>query len=137
LSPDRGALPRPEWLPESVWPFQTFGLEANRSVVAVTDVGEGPTLVFVHTGVRSFIWRDVMERLSRDYRCVCLDAPGTGQSSRLPGRAITLERSARAVTAVIETLDLQEFTLVVHDLGEPAGIAGAAQVAERVRGTQP
>ena len=82
LSPDRGALPRPEWLPESVWPFQTFGLEANRSVVAVTDVGEGPTLVFVHTGVRSFIWRDVMERLSRDYRCVCLDAPGTGQSSR-------------------------------------------------------
>jgi len=134
LSPDRGALPRPEWLPESVWPFQTFGLEANRSVVAVTDVGEGPTLLFVHTGVRSFIWRDVMERLSRDYRCVCLDAPGTGQSSRLPGRAITLERSARAVTAVIETLDLQEFTLVVHDLGEPAGIAGAAQVAERVRG---
>ena len=35
---------------------------------------------------------------------------------------------------MIETLDLQEFTLVVHDLGEPAGIAGAAQVAERVRG---
>jgi pimeloyl-ACP methyl ester carboxylesterase len=109
-------------------------LEVDRATIAVTDVGQGPALLFVHTGVWSFIWRDVIARLSRDFRCVCLDAPGTGQSSRLPGRAITLERSARAVTAVIEALDLRDFTLVVHDLGGPTGLAGAAQAPERVRG---
>lgn len=48
-------------------------------------------------------------------------------------RAISLERSARAVTAVIEALDLQNLTLVVRDLGGPAGLAGAAPTAERVR----
>lgn len=127
-------LKRPEWLSETVWPFRTFGLEIDHATIAVTDVGQGPALLFVHTGVWSFIWRDVMTRLSRDFRCVCLDAPGTGRSSRLPGRAITLERSARAVTAVIETLALQDLTLVVHDLGGPAGLAGAAQAAERIRG---
>lgn len=127
-------LPRPEWLPKSVWPFQTFGLEVDNSTIAATDVGQGPTLLFVHTGVWSFIWRDVMARLARDFRCVCLDAPGTGQSSRLAGRAISLTRSGRAVTAVIEALDLQDLTVVVHDLGGPAGLAGAAQTAERVRG---
>lgn len=127
-------LPRPGWLPERVWPFQSFGLKVNHSIVAVTDVGQGPALLFVHTGVWSFIWRDVIKHLAGDFRCVCLDAPGTGQSSRLSGRAISLERSARAVTTVIEALDLQNLTLVVHDLGGPAGLAGAAQTAERVRG---
>jgi pimeloyl-ACP methyl ester carboxylesterase len=127
-------LQRPDWLPESVWPFQTFGLEMDHSTIAVTDVGQGPTLLFVHTGVWSFIWRDVIGRLSNDFRCVCFDAPGTGQSSRLPGNAITLERSARTVAAVIRCLELQNFTLVMHDLGGPAGLAGAASTAERVRG---
>jgi hypothetical protein len=104
-------LVRPDWLPESVWPFQTFGLEMDHSTIAVTDVGQGPTLLFVHSGVWFFIWRDVIARLSRDFRCVCFDAPGTGQSSRLPGKAISLERSARAVSTVIQSLNLQNFTL--------------------------
>lgn len=130
----RGPLLRPGWLPESVWPFQSFGLEVDGSTLAVTDVGEGPVLLLVHTGMWSFVWRDVITRLAPDFRCVCFDAPGTGRSSRLSGRAISLERSARAVTAVIEALDLQNLTLVVHDLGGPAGLAGAAQTAERVRG---
>jgi hypothetical protein len=46
-------LVRPEWLPESVWPLQTFGLEMDHTTIAVTDVGQGPTLLFVHTGVWS------------------------------------------------------------------------------------
>ena len=40
-------LLRPDWLPESVWPFQTFELEMDPSTMAVTDVGQGPTLLFV------------------------------------------------------------------------------------------
>lgn len=130
----RPALVRPSWLPESVWPFQTVGLEIEGATVAVTDVGQGPPLLFVHTGVWSFIWRDVMLRLASDYRCLCLDAPGTGRSSRLRGKAISLERSARAITAVARTLGLENLTLVLHDLGGPAGIAGALPIAEKVCG---
>src|SRR5262249_8510428 len=101
--------------------------------IAVTDVGSGPVLLFVHTGLWSFIWRDVLLRLSREFRCVCFDAPGTGRSDRLPTREISLERASRALTAIIEILDLSDITLVVHDLGGPSGIAGAARFPDRVR----
>jgi hypothetical protein len=55
----RITLARPDWLPENVWPFETFGLETDDSIIAVTDVGNGPALLFVHCGLWSFIWRDV------------------------------------------------------------------------------
>jgi len=115
-----------------VWPFHTFGLKTDGSTIAVTDVGKGPALLFVHTGFWSFLWRDVIARLSDDFRCVCLDAPGTGLSTRVAPRAITFEHSARSVAAVIEALELRDLTLVIHDLGGPAGLAAAARTPERV-----
>jgi len=127
-------LPRPVWLSERVWQYQTFYLEVEEAKIAVTDVGQGPTLLFVHTGFWSFIWRDVISRLAADFRCVCFDAPGTGRSDRLPLGGISLERASRALTAVIEDLNLRDITLVCHDLGGPSGIAGAALVPDRIRG---
>ena len=127
-------LPRPSWLPESQWPFQTSLLEAAGLSVAVSEVGKGPALLFVHTGQWSFVWREVMIRLSTDFRCICLDAPGTGQSPRVPRSEITLENSSRAVEAVIRGLNLRDIALVVHDLGGPAGIAAAARTPDRIRG---
>lgn len=128
------SLRRPQWLPESVWPFQTSTLKVEGCKIAITDVGQGPVLLFVHTGFWSFIWRDVISRLATDFRCICFDAPGTGQSDRLRTGSISLEKASRTLTAVIEALNLTDITLVVHDLGGPSGIAGAARVADRIRG---
>jgi haloalkane dehalogenase len=127
------SIQRPYWLPETVWPFETSALEIEGSRIAVTDVGKGPVLLFVHTGFWSFIWRDVMLRLADDFRCVCFDAPGTGRSDRLPLADITLERASRALTEIVRTRDLRDITLVPHDLGGPSGIAGCAPVADRIR----
>src|SRR5579864_6255114 len=113
-SPDRAArgapLPRPEWLPETVWPFQTFGLEVDGSVLAVTDAGQGPVLLFVHVGTWSFIWRDVITKLATEFRCICFDAPGNGRTRSGAGITINLERASRAVAGVIEGLDLTDIT---------------------------
>src|SRR5215471_9410152 len=133
----RLSFQRPHWLSEKVWPFETSALEVDGSRIAITDVGQGPVLLFVHTGFWSFIWRDVMLRLAGEFRCICFDAPGTGQSARLPAADITLDRASRALTAVIQALDLRDITLVVHDLGGPSGIAGAAPVADRIRALCP
>jgi pimeloyl-ACP methyl ester carboxylesterase len=127
-------LPRASWLPERQWPFQTSLLEANGLSIAVTEVGKGPVLLFVHAGQWSFIWREVMIRLSVDFRCICLDAPGTGQSPRAPRSEITLENASRGVEAVIRGLELENIALIVHDLGGPAGIAAAARTPDRIRG---
>lgn len=126
-------LQRPGWLPESVWPFHTTALNVEGTRIAITDVGQGPVLLFVHTGFWSFVWRDVISRLAENFRCVCFDAPGTGRSDRLPTENISLDRAARTLAAVIEALRLDEITLVFHDLGGLTAIAGAGRVSDRIR----
>ena len=128
------ALARPEWLREAQWPFRTSSLEYDGTQIAFTDVGNGPVLLFVHTGMWSFIWRDVLTILSPTFRCICFDAPGTGRSAWLPASKVNLTNAAQAARGIIEELDLQGLTLIVHDLGGPSGLAGASNVAERIRG---
>jgi hypothetical protein len=38
-----------------VWPFETHIMDVDGCAIAVTDVGAGPSLLFVHTGMWSFI----------------------------------------------------------------------------------
>ena len=123
----------PSWLPKSAWPFDTSGLEVDDSVIAISETGQGPTLLFVHVGTWSFIWRDLVMRLATDFRCIFFDAPGTGLSQAAPG-AISLHGASRATAAIIDALDLKEFTLVSHDLGGPVAFAALATMPERVRG---
>jgi haloalkane dehalogenase len=125
-------LTRPGWLPADVWPFETGALDVDGSVVAVSEVGSGPTLLF-YTGIGSFVWRDVMLRLSRDFRCITLDPPGIGLSAPIARSDATLRRSATAVATTLEALDLQNATLVVHDSGGPPAFAAAGRHSKRVR----
>ncbi len=131
---EKKPLPRPAWLPKTVWPFETVGVEVDGIQLAVTDVGQGPAMLFVHTGAWSFIWRDLIERLARDFRCVCFDAPGNGRSESIPQSKTTLEMASRTTVGVIEKLELEYFTLVAHDLGGVSGLAGVARTPERVKG---
>src|SRR5258705_8237419 len=126
----RPIVERPAWLPASAWPWPTYSLETDTGRIAVTDIGQGPTLLFVHVGTWSFVWRDVIARLQHDFRCVSLDAPGSGLSDRSESAA-TLSHAAEAVTAVIDTLQLNDITLAAHDLGGPAGFLTASRRADR------
>lgn len=126
-------LIRPRWLPENVWPFETYGLDVGGSVLAVSEAGQGPALLLVHAGAWSFIWRDLITRLSADFRCICFDAPGNGQTRDAPGSAISLEGVSAAVAGVITTLGLTDVTVVAHDLGGPAAFAALGRMSWRVR----
>lgn len=114
------ALDRPSWLSSSAWPWQPYLLSHHQGGIAVTDIGDGPAVLFVHVGSWSFVWRDVLLRLANDFRCVAIDAPGCGLSDRL-STPPTLAQAADAITSVIDALQLRDLTLVAHDLGGPAG----------------
>ena len=47
-------LDRPSWLPSSAWPWDAHALNLRQGRIAVTDMGRGPTLLFVHVGTWSF-----------------------------------------------------------------------------------
>jgi len=131
---DRTApLRLPEWLPPDVWPFETTQLNVGGASVAISEAGSGPALLF-YTGIGSFVWRDVILRLSADFRCVVLDPPGIGLSAPVTRSATTLANSARAVAAVVEALDLTNVTLVAHDTGGPPAFAAAARTPDRFSG---
>lgn len=111
------ALDRPSWLSSSAWPWQPYLLSHHQGGIAVTDIGDGPAVLFVHVGSWSFVWRDVLLRLANDFRCVAIDAPGCGLSDRL-STPPTLAQAADAITSVIDALQLRDLTLVAHDLGD-------------------
>src|SRR5260370_39489276 len=73
------------------------------------------------------MWGEVIVRIGGEFRWIALDAPGTGESAPVPASAMRLENSARAVNGLIEGLELENLTLVVHDLGGPAGLAGGGR----------
>src|SRR6516225_2480503 len=91
------ALPNPAWLPERAWPFETFQVETDEDVLAVSEIGSGPALLFAHVGTWSFIWCDLMKMLAPDFRCITLDAPGNGRSRSTTGSPVTMNRASTAI----------------------------------------
>jgi GNAT superfamily N-acetyltransferase len=96
--------------------------------------GQGIGARVLHQMIGYCGWRDLILRLAADFRCICFDAPGNGRSTPVPGSAASLDFASRAVRQVIEELDLNDLTLILHDLGGPAGIAGARRIPQRVCG---
>lgn len=131
------ADPRPDWLTPEVWPFEVRTLEVHGHRVAYTDEGDGPVLLFCHAGLWSFVWRDVIDRLRHDFRCITFDPPGSGLSGLSgPGGAddTSLARVRDTVRALVDHLGLDEMTLVLHDLGGVTGLAAADALSARVVG---
>ena len=88
-------------------------------VIRYRDEGDGPVLLFVH-GVlaNGTLWRDVVGRLSRRFRCIVPDLPLGGHSVPMEsGADLTLPGVARMVADLMEMLDLRDVTLVGNDTG--------------------
>ncbi|HSJ44458.1 MAG TPA: alpha/beta fold hydrolase [Euzebyales bacterium] len=122
-------IARPDWLPPEQYPFTL----RRRGAVAFIDEGAGPTLLFVHAGMWSFVFRDVITRLRTDFRCVALDFPGFGLAPQADDDA-SIADLAGVLTTFVTELDLRDVTVVANDLGGPVALATAAALPERVHG---
>jgi pimeloyl-ACP methyl ester carboxylesterase len=81
--------------------------------------GDGPVLVPLHgLAMDGRVWRDVIERLPEDWRCVTPTLPFG--SHRLPMAAdadLSLRGLGRIVADFLERLELNDVTLVFNDWG--------------------
>ena len=125
---------RPDWLPWSVFPLQSHYGDIDGKRIHYIDEGSGPALLFVSAGQWSFMFRDVIVRLRGRFRCLTLDFPGSGLSHDAPGHDQSVAANARVLESFIDALDLQDITMVVHDVGGPLGLSIVAKHAERFRG---
>lgn len=120
--------------PEEEWPFALRTLDLDGQQIHYLDEGTGPTMLFVHAGTWSFVWRELIVRLRHRFRCVTLDFPGHGLSEPGPNAQVSLESHARTLDEVCEALDLRDVTLVLHDLGGVVGLQWALRHPDQVRG---
>src|SRR5688500_356624 len=87
------------------------------------DQGRGPTILFVHgTPTNSYEYRHLIDALSGSYRCSAPAHLGCGGAERPRDFAYTPEAHAAVLREFVERLQLDRFTLVVHDFGGPIGL---------------
>lgn len=128
VSPSTMASELPSWLDQQEFPFVSHFIEIEGNRIHYIDEGNGPVLLFLHgMPLWLFQYRNIIKRLRDQFRCIALDYPGFGLSAAAPGFRNTLLGNTRLLEAFIGKLNLEEITLVLHDISTPVGIG----VAER------
>jgi len=96
--------------------------------------GAGEPIVFLHGNpTSSYLWRNVVPRLSGQGRCLAVDLIGFGGSGK-PNIDYRFADHARYLDAWFDALNLAKVTLVLHDWGTTLGFNWARQHPERVAG---
>jgi len=119
-------------LPDFPWESKFRDWEGLR--LAHLDEGSGPPVLFMHgEPTWSFLWRKVIPPvLDAGFRCIAPDLPGFGRSDKPDDIDwYSYDRHAAAVSSLVEELDLQGATVVVHDWGGPIGLRVATELRER------
>jgi pimeloyl-ACP methyl ester carboxylesterase len=97
-----------------------------------TDFGAGPPVVILaSTLVRAKSYRWTAECLATGFRVITVEMPGTGRAARPPS-AWGFEDYGRWVAQFLETLRLDDVTLVGHSNSGGAAMVAAAQHPQRI-----
>jgi pimeloyl-ACP methyl ester carboxylesterase len=95
--------------------------------------GEGDPVVFLHALGRSGSdWRQVIQGMSDVWWCLALDQRGHGDSVR-PGD-YSFESMQEDLSAFIDALGLDKFSLVAHSMGGTVGWLYAEKTPDRLSG---
>lgn len=116
------------------WPYEPQYLTWRDLRLHYVDVGRGPTVLLVHGEPDwSYMYRHTIARLTAaGFRCVAPDHVGFGRSDKVVADDwYVVERHVEALRYVIETLDLRDVILVVHDWGGPIGLRQAVDMPDR------
>ena len=118
-----------------LYPFRSRWAETSAGRVHYVDEGRGRPLLFLHGNPTwSFLYRNLIQELRGDFRCVAVDYPGFGLSDRPAGYGYTPAEHAAVVGEVVDQLGLHGLIMMGHDWGGPIGLSMAAARAERIAG---
>jgi pimeloyl-ACP methyl ester carboxylesterase len=96
--------------------------------------GSGEPLIFTHgLGVNGDLWRKVVPRLSKDFRCITPDWPlGSHSVPMAPDADLSLPGLAKLVVDFMDAAGLETATIVGNDTGGAVAQWVAVQNPERV-----
>ncbi len=106
-------------------------LEIDNKKVCYSDVGSGPVIVFIHGWMDSKkAYSDVIDILSKKYRCISIDLPGFGHSEIVEN--IKVNEMSALIHRLVKKLKLKEFNLVGHSLGGGVSIVYAKKHQDKI-----
>ncbi len=112
-----------------------MNLTVQNATIFMKDSGAGQPTLFLHGNPdSSILWRDIIEEMKPQFRCLAPDLPGFGHSSIPPGFDFSLDSLAGFVNDLLDAAGITEpVNLVMHDFGGIYGLAFAVKHPERVR----
>lgn len=125
----------PPFTPDSrVFPFDSKWFDSRVGTVHYVDEGVGDPILFLHGNPTwSFLYRGIIIRLRKNFRCIALDYPGFGLSVRPEEYDYTAAEHADVVRDFVRHLDLQGLTVMGQDWGGPIGLRMACDELSRIR----
>jgi haloalkane dehalogenase len=128
-----GAIaPRPAWVPEQLYPFESHYADVGGGRVHYVDEGSGPTLLMLHGNPTwSFLYRDIITGLRDRFRCIAPDHPGFGLSAAPPAYGFTPAEHSAILELLVQQLDLRDITMMTQDWGGPIGFGVATRQRDR------
>jgi pimeloyl-ACP methyl ester carboxylesterase len=103
------------------------------SVAYFDSGGDGPPVLLLHgCPFTKFVWRNVIPRLSDQFRCVAPDLLGLGETETPVGADWSLPAQVDAVLALLDRLGLPRVAVVGHDQGGAIAQLIAIQHPRRV-----
>ncbi len=122
------------WLNVIEYPFPTREFRAREGWMSYVDIGRGRPVVFVHGSMSwSYIFRKMIRTLAPYHRCVAIDHLGFGLSEKPTRADYSHKAHYERLKALLDYLELEDVTLVVHDSGGPIGLPFALEFPDRVR----
>ncbi|NEN23333.1 alpha/beta hydrolase [Cryomorpha ignava] len=119
---------------EITYPFPVKKITVSNGIeIAYMDEGNGTeTIIFVH-GLGSYApaWKKTVAGLSKNYRCIAIDLPGYGKSSK-GNFSGSMTFYAAVISEFAEALNLDNIVLAGHSMGGQISIIAALKYPELV-----
>ncbi len=116
------------------YPYETKEIQLGDSLnIVYADEGKGKdTLIFIH-GLGSYlpVWKPNIDTLKAHNRCIALDLPGYGKSSK-GGFEYSMSFFAETLHGLMENLKIEKATFVGHSMGGQIAITFALKYPEKV-----
>ncbi len=121
------------------YPFQPHFIEIDGGSgkhshrLAYLDEGEGPVLMMLHGNPSwSYLYRNLVQQLRGSYRCIVPDHLGCGFSDKPQDADYTLAMHISNLEILLERLQIERLSLIVHDWGGAIGMGWAARHPKQV-----
>jgi haloalkane dehalogenase len=117
------------------YPFESRFAATPHGRMHYVEAGSGDPVLCLHGNPTwSFLYRNFLRGLSADARVIAPDLIGFGLSEKPPDPdSYSIAGHVDDVSALVESLDLRNVTLVLHDWGGPIGLGVALRHPDRVR----